>query len=148
MKRLTLMIEMRCNSYCIFCGLRAVDPAMVKVREELGLSVPDLAAAAVPREYEQRRARLEADGPVRLPVVKGTAFPSFTMETALANLREARAEGCEALNLQGGEPTIWPGLPALIAEARSMGFRSVTVVTNGRRLADEAYARALVTSGV
>lgn len=118
----TLLVETRCNSYCVFCGSREVDEALVRSRQRLGLSIPE------PR-YGATRGR-------------------YTLETATAALQRARDDGFVAVSLQGGEPTIWPELPALIRAARALGFVHVGMVTNGRRLADAAYARSLVEAGL
>ena len=47
-----------------------------------------------------------------------------------------------------GEPTIHPGLPRYIAMARRAGYRSVGLVTNGRRLAYRDYCDSLVEAGL
>jgi MoaA/NifB/PqqE/SkfB family radical SAM enzyme len=49
--------------------------------------------------------------------------------------------------LTGGEPTLHPDLPAIARYARDAGLH-VRVITNGTRLADPAYARALAGAGV
>ena len=48
----------------------------------------------------------------------------------------------------GGEPTLRPDLPALIAYARDSGAQTVSMQTNGYRLADERYLAALVARGL
>jgi MoaA/NifB/PqqE/SkfB family radical SAM enzyme len=52
------------------------------------------------------------------------------------------------LVLSGGEPTLHPDLPALIARAKTRGFRVIELQTNGVRAADPGYARALVEAGL
>jgi len=52
-----------------------------------------------------------------------------------------------SLSFTGGEATLRPDLPALIAHGRELGFR-VNLITNGVRLADEGYARSLVEAGL
>jgi len=47
-----------------------------------------------------------------------------------------------------GEPTLREDLPALVAKARSLGFRQIGVVTNGQRLAYADYLATLVESGL
>jgi MoaA/NifB/PqqE/SkfB family radical SAM enzyme len=59
-----------------------------------------------------------------------------------------RQAGYDHLDLDGGEPTLHPQLLAVIAEAKRLGFRHVTLVTNGRRLAYAPYARQITRSGV
>ncbi len=56
--------------------------------------------------------------------------------------------GQAALDFIGGEPTLHPDLPDLVARARDHGFPWVTVCTNGRRLAREGYLDRLVASGL
>ncbi len=56
------------------------------------------------------------------------------LEDVTTELRLARGRSDE-VTLVGGEPTLHPQLPELIAAARSLGFRRVGVQTNGRRLA-------------
>jgi MoaA/NifB/PqqE/SkfB family radical SAM enzyme len=121
-KAFTLLVELRCNSYCVFCGQREVDEPLIRTRKRLGLSVPQT-------RYGDTRGR-------------------YTLETATVALREAREGGFTELSLQGGEPTIWPDLVPLIAEARRLGFDFIGVVTNGRRLKDRAFAEALLSAGL
>ncbi len=68
------------------------------------------------------------------------------------NVKEAllryRSEGFELLDIDGGEPTLHPGLFEVIAHGRSLGFQRITLVTNGRRLSYRAYAERLARSGV
>lgn len=49
--------------------------------------------------------------------------------------------------LTGGEPTLHPELPDIAGYASSRGLH-VRVITNGHRLADAAFARALAGAGV
>ncbi|HUU00767.1 MAG TPA: radical SAM protein [Myxococcota bacterium] len=63
-------------------------------------------------------------------------------------LRRYRSEGFELLDIDGGEPTLHPGLFEVIAQGRALGFERITLVTNGRRLSYHAYADTLARSGV
>jgi molybdenum cofactor biosynthesis enzyme MoaA len=47
-----------------------------------------------------------------------------------------------------GEPTLNPALVDWIDRARELGYREIELVTNGRRLADPDYARALLEAGL
>ena len=49
-------------------------------------------------------------------------------------LKEAAAIGCRAVQFIGGEATLHPGLPQLIARARDLGYEFVEVYTNATRL--------------
>jgi uncharacterized radical SAM superfamily Fe-S cluster-containing enzyme len=54
----------------------------------------------------------------------------------------------QLVNMTGGEPTLHPQLPEIIALARSKGFERVTVNTNGIKIArSEEYAQMLKDSG-
>lgn len=63
-------------------------------------------------------------------------------------LRDHRAQGIEALDIDGGEPTLHPDLHRVLALAASLGYRRINVTTNGRRLADIEAARALLATGL
>ncbi len=69
-------------------------------------------------------------------------------ERALDELRRARDEGAVALGLLGGEPTAHPRILELVSAAREMGFRRISLSTNALKLADKAFANALVERGV
>jgi cyclic pyranopterin phosphate synthase len=47
-----------------------------------------------------------------------------------------------------GEPTLHPQLPEYIRMARDIGFPTVGLITNGRRLAYKPYARELLEAGL
>jgi MoaA/NifB/PqqE/SkfB family radical SAM enzyme len=51
-------------------------------------------------------------------------------------LDEAAALDCRRVQFIGGEPTLHPALPRLIAHARRAGYREVAVFTNGTRFTD------------
>lgn len=59
-----------------------------------------------------------------------------------------RNRGCEEVCFTSGEPTLNPRLPAWARWAREHGVRRISVMTNGRALAYEAYARRLVVAGM
>ena len=63
-------------------------------------------------------------------------------------LREYRRKGATALDIDGGEPTLHPGFFPFVRLARRLGYESVTVTTNGRRLADRAFASRFLLGGV
>lgn len=57
----------------------------------------------------------------------------LSMDILAPALARLRAEGYEALSLSGGEPLLYPELPALTAHAKALGFR-VVGITNGFRV--------------
>lgn len=64
------------------------------------------------------------------------------------NIYKAYKGGYRRLGLTGGEPLIRPDILKVIALGRSVGFRFIRVQTNGIRLADPAFCRALVKAGL
>ena len=48
----------------------------------------------------------------------------------------------------GGEPTLHPELPQLISHAKTAGFTSVSICTNGLKLYQEGYLEKLIASGL
>jgi MoaA/NifB/PqqE/SkfB family radical SAM enzyme len=63
-------------------------------------------------------------------------------------LKEHRAKGIEALDIDGGEPTLHPDLYKTLEYAKELGYRRINVTTNGRRLKDPAEARQLLATGI
>jgi len=59
-----------------------------------------------------------------------------------------RREGARSIEFSGGEPTLYPGLPALVGWAKKEGYENIALLTNGRRLAYKPYCDALIRSGV
>lgn len=72
----------------------------------------------------------------------------LTTEECKTLIRRHYARGLRVLEFTGGEPTIRRDLFELARYARETGFPRVSVITNGLRLADGAYARDLVAAGV
>jgi pyruvate-formate lyase-activating enzyme len=66
----------------------------------------------------------------------------------LEALERSRREGATLLDLDGGEPTLHPGLFDVLARARALGYQRISVTTNGRRCAYGPYAQRLVRAGV
>lgn len=56
--------------------------------------------------------------------------------------------GVTDLVLSGGEPTLHPALPDVIAYARTKGFESIELQSNGVRIASADYARSLADAGL
>ena len=62
-------------------------------------------------------------------------------------LHEKRAT-CESVVFTGGEVTLREDLLEMVAEAKTLGYRSIQIQTNGRRLSYAPYVEALVEAGV
>ena len=57
--------------------------------------------------------------------------------------------GLIPLQISGGEPTLHPQLPEVVAEARRRGFRNIELVTNGMIIsANPDFLSALVDQGL
>ena len=56
--------------------------------------------------------------------------------------------GCEEVCFTSGEPTVNPSLPKWVRWARDAGVPRISMMTNGRRLSYESYAKMLVAAGM
>jgi MoaA/NifB/PqqE/SkfB family radical SAM enzyme len=74
------------------------------------------------------------------------ANAAITLERVRAILEAHR--GVEEVCFTSGEPTTRPELGAMVRVARELGFRTVSLMTNGRRLAYPGYAASLAAAGV
>jgi cyclic pyranopterin phosphate synthase len=63
-------------------------------------------------------------------------------------LEDGREAGHELVAFTGGEPTLVKQLPRFISMARDLGYRKITIQTNGIKLADRAYVDELVEAGL
>lgn len=69
-------------------------------------------------------------------------------EKAVEFMYMAYKNGYRRLGFTGGEPTIRPELPKLIALAKKIGYGYVRIQTNGIRIADYDYAKLLADAGL
>lgn len=72
---------------------------------------------------------------------------AHTLASMQALVDDLVARGYFGVVLTGGEPTLHPELPRIAEYAAGRGL-DVRVITNGSRLADPAFARALADAGV
>jgi len=63
-------------------------------------------------------------------------------------LRANAGRGYDAVNLSGGEATTRPDFLEILDEIRELGYPTVFLQTNGRKLARVKYARTVVEKGV
>jgi len=86
------------------------------------------------------------------PLWQDARMPRKEWQKQLADasraLKEFRKEGFEKIDISGGDPLEFSGLPAFVRQARRLGFSWIRVSTNGVRLADKTFARRLLASGV
>jgi len=66
----------------------------------------------------------------------------------LAQLEAMLASGADTLRIGFWEPTLSDELPELVRFARKAGFEKIQVRTNGVRLSDLSFTRALLEAGV
>jgi radical SAM protein with 4Fe4S-binding SPASM domain len=76
-----------------------------------------------------------------------TGMPSLALDDWRRVLEKLAAVGVPRVIFTGGEPTLFAGLNRLIARADRLGMMT-GLNTNGRRLADRAFARSLHESGL
>jgi MoaA/NifB/PqqE/SkfB family radical SAM enzyme len=74
--------------------------------------------------------------------------PDFATDEMKRSIDELAVRNLDHLVLSGGEPTLHPDLPALVAHGRALGFRTIEIQSNGVRAADPAYARLLADAGL
>jgi MoaA/NifB/PqqE/SkfB family radical SAM enzyme len=72
----------------------------------------------------------------------------LTTDEARRWIAYIRRRGIDTLDVTGGEPTIRNDLLDLVRYARSLGFRSISLITNGIRLTQPAYTKACVEAGI
>jgi len=61
-------------------------------------------------------------------------------------LRENRL--LRAVSFTTGEPTLNPFLPEFVSEAKRLGYRSISVVSNGRAWSDPSFCREMISAGL
>jgi MoaA/NifB/PqqE/SkfB family radical SAM enzyme len=63
-------------------------------------------------------------------------------------LARFRDRGATTVTFSGGEPTTYPHLQQAASLAKRLGYEHIEIKTNGIRLADRAFTRVLIDSGV
>ncbi len=74
--------------------------------------------------------------------------PPLHQETIYAVLRKGRDAGVRSVAFTGGEPTLAPELPELMSAARGMGYRRITIQTNGHAISDANFLEVLKSAGL
>lgn len=69
-------------------------------------------------------------------------------EQISSSLADGIEKGIRALVLSGGEPTLNRDLPAIISEAKSLGYERVQIITNGRAFAYNGYLDKMAEAGL
>lgn len=73
--------------------------------------------------------------------------PDRSFEQARDEITARRAT-CDGIVFTGGEVTLRPDLPELVRHARELGYRSIQIQSNGRRMSYLPYLDALLDAGV
>ncbi|MEM4662731.1 MAG: radical SAM protein [Candidatus Diapherotrites archaeon] len=73
--------------------------------------------------------------------------PMSTIE-AKKQLKAAIERGSKFVDFLGGEPTIRKDLVELISYAKDLGFKTISITTNGRMLSNAEYAKKLYDAGL
>jgi MoaA/NifB/PqqE/SkfB family radical SAM enzyme len=74
--------------------------------------------------------------------------PNLNTAQAIERLRYGIHMGLKEVVFSGGEVTLRRDLPKLINYARDLGYSSIVLLTNGRRLADLNLLRNLIRAGI
>ncbi len=78
----------------------------------------------------------------------GNELPDPSSDALLGKLKWGRENGYDQVGFSGGEPTIRQDFLELVAGARELGYGRVSLTTNGRRFANEAFARQALAAGI
>src|SRR5437667_44488 len=68
----------------------------------------------------------------------------LTTDECKARIKYIHSQGIETLEFTGGEPTIRNDLIELITYAKALGFKSISMITNGVRMAQPQYTKSVV----
>lgn len=74
--------------------------------------------------------------------------PWSPLERVREELAHYRKDGCDAVGLLGGEPTVYPWIEEAVACAHELGYTRISLCTNGTRLSDAAFCERLVKNGL
>lgn len=66
----------------------------------------------------------------------------------LFEIMQLYKQGCRHLTFLGGEPTIRSDFLQLVRMAKTLGYETIFLTSNGRRLADDAYIESLYEAGL
>jgi len=75
----------------------------------------------------------------------GSIFP---VDEVVVDLKRGLARGADRVVLSGGDPTVHPELPEIVAKAKELGYGHVQIITNGRMLSYPKFAADLKKAGL
>ncbi|MFH1234302.1 MAG: radical SAM protein [Candidatus Diapherotrites archaeon] len=75
-------------------------------------------------------------------------LPSMGTAEAKKQLGLAKKRGSDYVDFLGGEPTIRKDLQELVKYAGTLGFKTISITTNGRMLSNRDFAKSLLEAGL
>ncbi len=72
----------------------------------------------------------------------------FSMKEILFDLKRGLDSGIKRVVISGGDPTVHPKLDKIIKKAKQLGYEHVQIITNGRMLVYEKFAKKLKLAGL
>ncbi|MBD3203498.1 radical SAM protein [Candidatus Woesearchaeota archaeon] len=74
--------------------------------------------------------------------------PEKTASQAKKDLDKAREKGSDQLHFVGGEPTIRDDILDLVSYAKKLGYKKISVTTNGRMFCYENFTKKMISAGL
>ncbi len=75
------------------------------------------------------------------------SFPTKSLKEIKDELKKIRNVG-NSIRITGGEPTIRPDIVKIVSYAKKLGFRQISIETNGRKLHNEKFLEKILDAGV
>ncbi len=75
-------------------------------------------------------------------------FTFLSTNKAKKELDDGRRRGCTFVDFLGGEPTLRKDLPDLLKYSKDLGYKTISITTNGRMFSYEKIAKELIYSGL
>lgn len=79
---------------------------------------------------------------------KREKLPSKPLSELKASLEQGRSSGAGGVVITGGEPTLHKNILEIVSLAKSLGFETIQVQSNGRSFCYEKFCRSLIEAGV
>lgn len=71
-----------------------------------------------------------------------------SLDEIKAWLKKAYTLGAKDVDFCGGEPTLRADFPEILRYAKNLGYRIISVTTNGQRMANPIYVKTLIDAGL
>ncbi|MBI5622575.1 MAG: radical SAM protein [Elusimicrobia bacterium] len=78
---------------------------------------------------------------------KRERLPAKALDELLRSLSDGRASGADGVVFTGGEPTLHPGILALVRKAKALGYRNIQLQSNGRSFCYPGTVAKLMAAG-